>query len=64
MDTSIVVKNADKLIKILFKEQESKNTVVMPKPLQDYALANLSEALLGVSFGVSLNAYSCTMVMN
>jgi unspecific monooxygenase len=53
VDTSIIVKNADKLIDLLLKEQDSKGSVVMPKPLQDYALANLSEALLGASFGVS-----------
>ncbi|KAH5299589.1 hypothetical protein HBI12_197800 [Parastagonospora nodorum] len=51
VDISVVVKNADKLIEILLREQDSKDAVVMPKPLQDYALANLSEALLGASFG-------------
>lgn len=54
VDTSIIVKNADKLIDILLREQHSKGAVTMSKPLQDYTLANLSEALLGVSFGVRL----------
>jgi len=63
VDTSIVVRNADKLIDILLKEQESKDAVVMPKPLQDYALANLSEALLGASFGVSIKAHHNYMMM-
>jgi cytochrome P450 len=53
VDTTIIVKNAEKLIDILLKEQNNRGSVVMPKPLQDYALANLSEALLGASFGVS-----------
>jgi hypothetical protein len=53
VDTSIIIRNAEKLIDILLKEQDAKDAVVMPKPLQDYALANLSEALLGASFGVS-----------
>jgi cytochrome P450 len=53
VDTSIIVKNAEKLIDILLKEQDAQDTVAMSKPLQDYALANLSEALLGTSFGVS-----------
>jgi cytochrome P450 len=52
VDTSIIVRNAEKLIDILLKEQDSKATVAMTKPLQDYSLANLSEALLGASFGV------------
>jgi cytochrome P450 len=52
VDTSIIVKNAEKLIDILLKEQDSKGTVAMSKPLQDYTLANVSEALLGSSFGV------------
>ncbi|OAK99287.1 hypothetical protein IQ06DRAFT_356025 [Phaeosphaeriaceae sp. SRC1lsM3a] len=51
VDTSIIVKNAEKLIDIVLKEQHNKGAVVMPKPLQDYALANLSEALLGAPFG-------------
>ncbi|KAH8708503.1 putative cytochrome P450 [Phaeosphaeriaceae sp. PMI808] len=51
VDTSIITRNADKLINILLKEQESKGSVVMSKPLQDYTLANLSEALLGAGFG-------------
>ncbi|KAH7372295.1 Dit2 protein [Pyrenochaeta sp. MPI-SDFR-AT-0127] len=50
VDTSIVVKNAEKLIGMLLREQDQKGSVVMPKPLQDYTLANLSEALLGASF--------------
>jgi cytochrome P450 len=53
VDTSIIERNAEKLMDILFKEQQRNGTVVMPKPLQDYTLANLSEALLGSSFKVS-----------
>jgi cytochrome P450 len=53
VDTSIIVENTDKLVCNLLKEQESKGAVVMSKPLQDFTLANLSEALLGASFGVS-----------
>jgi cytochrome P450 len=53
VDTTVIVKNVDKLIDILLKEQDTKGAVAMAKPLQDYALANLSEALLGASFGVS-----------
>jgi cytochrome P450 len=53
IDTSIIVKNAEKLIDLLLKEQDAQDTVAMSKPLQDYALANLSEALLGANFGVS-----------
>jgi cytochrome P450 len=58
VDTSIIVNNAENLIDILLKEQKSKGTVVMSKPLQDYTLANVSEALLGSSFGVSLLSQS------
>lgn len=54
VDTSIIVENADKLIGMLLREQEQNGNVVMPKPLQDYTLANLSEALLGASFKVRL----------
>jgi cytochrome P450 len=54
VDTSIIVKNTEKLIDILLKEQDSKDAVAMSKPLQDYTLANVSEALLGSSFGVSI----------
>ncbi|KAF2278853.1 Dit2 protein [Westerdykella ornata] len=50
VDTSIIVKNAQKLVDLLLEEQKQKGSVVMPKPLQDYTLANLSEALLGASF--------------
>lgn len=53
VDTSIIIRNTEKLIDILLKEQNERGAVVMPKPLQDYTLANLSEALLGASFGVS-----------
>ena len=52
VDTTIIVKNVEKLINILLREQDTKGAVTMPKPLQDYTLANLSEALLGASFGV------------
>jgi cytochrome P450 len=52
VDTSIIVRNTEKLIDILLKEQDQKAAVAMSKPLQDYTLANVSEALLGASFGV------------
>lgn len=53
VDTSIIVKNAEKLIDLLLDDQKQNGTVAMSRPLQDYTLANLSEALLGSSFNVS-----------
>jgi unspecific monooxygenase len=50
VDTSIIVRNAEKFMNIILKEQQQNGSVIMPKPLQDYTLANLSEALLGASF--------------
>ncbi|KAF2475879.1 Dit2 protein [Lindgomyces ingoldianus] len=50
VDTTIIVKNAEKLIKLLLDEQARKGAVIMSSPLQQYTLANLSEALLGSSF--------------
>ena len=52
VDTSIIVRNTEKLMDLLMEEQEKNGTVIMPRPLQDYTLANLSEALLGSSFSV------------
>jgi cytochrome P450 len=53
VDLSIVEKNAHKLVGLLCEEQERMGTVVMPRPLQDYTLANLSEVMLGAPFNVS-----------
>lgn len=64
IDTSIITRNMDKLTEILLKEQERKGSVVMPKPLQDYALANLSEALLGASFQVSQSIHCKPMILS
>lgn len=54
VDLSIVERNAQKLVGLLCEEQERMGTVVMPRPLQDYALANISEVMLGSSFNVSV----------
>jgi unspecific monooxygenase len=52
-NTSIIVEYAKNLIEILLHEQQHKEAVAMSSPLQQYTLAILGEALLGVNFDVS-----------
>lgn len=55
LDSTIIVKNTKKLIKLLLVEQDRDGQVLMPGHLQEYALANLSEVLLGSSFDVGIH---------
>jgi cytochrome P450 len=53
VDLSMVERNAQKLVGLLCEEQERMGTVLMPRHMQDYASANLSEVLFGAPFNVS-----------
>lgn len=59
IDSTIIVKNTEKLIELLLVEQAQDGQVLMPGRLQEYTLANLSEALLGSSFDVSMFKQRC-----
>ncbi|KAI8944193.1 Dit2 protein [Xylaria longipes] len=50
VDASIIARNAHKLISILIREKDATNCVDILDHIQAYAIANVSESLLGSSF--------------
>jgi unspecific monooxygenase len=52
VDASIIVRNAHKLINTLLQEPHIETSVEMQDHIQAYAIANMSESLLGSSFEV------------
>lgn len=57
VETSIIIKNMDILVRILLQEQDKNGQVEMQDHIQAYALANVSEALLGSDFEVRNHSY-------
>ncbi|KAI1361228.1 Dit2 protein [Xylaria arbuscula] len=50
IDASIIVRNAHKLVDLFLQEQQQKNSVDVSENVQAYAIANVSESLLGAKF--------------
>lgn len=60
IDASVIVRNAHKLIDLFLQEQREKNSVDVSENVQAYAIANVSESLLGSKFEV---CYQCLMMV-